>query len=375
MARQFDENVSLRISRNRTGFTPAACVVMACRGGEPHLEESIEAILGQSYPNFRLIIVTDAKDDPAYSVANMVLKRHSTKDAHIFTADAHPRASGKVAALLTGLERDGWASEAYAFVDSDALTTRNWLREMLDPLGDPLIGVTTGFRWYFPEKGGFWSQVESAWNASGTNVMFSEKYNFPWGGAMAILRDKMNAISLRTLWETAFSDDLSLNRALREHKYRVEFLPQCTVITRSQTTGRSFLSWATRQIAITRVFNRRLWVYGLGAYGLFTVLSGLGVASLIAGITLSPIWLLPAVLLLAPSILGVLRSNQRIRTFKHAMPEFASDFEKTHSAHSIASLIVPWIMTYCILKSARTNEIEWRGRKYKLTGQTTLAST
>jgi cellulose synthase/poly-beta-1,6-N-acetylglucosamine synthase-like glycosyltransferase len=348
---------------------------MACRGDEPHLEENIEAILNQSYPKFRIIIVTDTKDDPAYSVANMVLKRHSTKDAHLFTADAYPRASGKVAALLTGLERDGWASQAYAFVDSDALTTSSWLRDMVDPLRDPSVGATTGFRWYIPERGGFWSQVESAWNASGTNVMFNEEYNFPWGGAMAILKDTMNTIHLRTSWETAVSDDLSLNGALREHNYRVYFIPQCTVLTYSRATARSFLAWAIRQTALTRVFNRRLWNYGLTAYSLFTVISALGVATLIAGITLSTTWLLPAALLIASPMLGVFRSNQRIGTFERALPEFASYLEKNHWAHSIASLIVPWVMTYCILKSARTNEIEWRGRKYRLTGQRQFAST
>jgi len=348
---------------------------MACKGDEPHLEQNIEAVLNQAYPNFRVVIVTDTKDDAAYAVANTILKRHPTKDARLFTADAHPRASGKVAALLTGLVRDEWASEAYAFVDSDALTSRNWLRDMLDPLQEASVGASTGFRWYFPEKSGFWSQVESAWNASGTNLMFSEKYNFPWGGAMAILRNKMNAIHLRTLWETAFSDDLSLNGALRDHKYRVEFLPQCTVITRSQATARSFLRWATRQVTITRIFNRRLWEYGLAAYGLFTVLGALGVASLIAGIIFSRTWLLPAALLFIPSILGVFRSNQRLTTLKQALPEFASDFERNRLAHSIASLIVPWIMTYCIIKSARTSKIEWRGRTYNLTGQTTIAST
>ena len=354
---------------------PPACVVMACKGDEPHLEENIEAILNQSYPKFRVIIITDTREDPAYSIANIILERHPTKDTRLFTADAYPHASGKVAALLTGLERDGWTSEAYAFVDSDALTSRDWLRDMLDPLQDPLVGATTGFRWYLPEKGGFWPQAESAWNAAGTNVMFSEKYNFPWGGAMAMQRDTMEAINLRKLWETALSDDLSLNRALRDHNYRVEFLPQCTVMTSSQSTAGSFLTWATRQIALTRTFNRRLWEYGLAAYGLFTVLSVLGIMSLIAGVTLSPTWLLPAAMLFAPSILGVFRSNQRIRTFRHALPEFASDLDRNHLAHSIASLIVPWIMTYCIIKSARTNEIEWRGRKYKLTGQMTLAST
>jgi cellulose synthase/poly-beta-1,6-N-acetylglucosamine synthase-like glycosyltransferase len=322
-----------------------------------------------------LIIVTDSLEDQAYAVADKVLNRHRSKDVHLITAKARPNASGKVAALLTALETDRGASEVYAFVDSDALAPVNWLRGIIDPLADPSIGATTGFRWYFPEKGGFWPQVESAWNASGTNVMFSERYNFPWGGAMAMMRDTMNKINLRSVWERAVSDDLSLNNALRQHNYRIEFLPQCTVITYGRATARSFLTWATRQIALTRAFNRRLWDYGLAAYGFFTVLYALGLASLVAGVTLSAAWLLPSALLLIPSILGVFRSNERVVTFKHAMPGFAKDLEKSRRRHAIASLIVPWIMTYCILKSARMNEIEWRGRKYKLNGSTTVAPT
>jgi len=348
---------------------------MTCRGDEPHLEENIEAVLNQSYPKFRLVIVTDSLDDPAYSVANQVLNRHCAQDARLITANAHPSASGKVAALLTALETDMWTSEAYAFVDSDGLVQRNWLREMMDPLGDPSIGATTGFRWYFPEKDGFWPQVESTWNASGTNVMFSERYNFPWGGAMAMMRNTMNKINLRSVWESALSDDLSLNNSLRAHSYRTEFLPQCTVITYGRATMLNFLTWATRQIAITRAFNRKLWNYGLASYGFLTVLSAVGFASLIAGITLSSAWLLPAALLLMPSFLGVFKSNERMITFEHAMPEFAKDFEKNRWPHAIASLIVPWVMTYCILKSARMNEFDWRGRRYKLTGLTTLAPT
>jgi len=204
-------------------------------------------------------------------------------------------------------------------------------------------------------------------------VMFSEKYNFPWGGAMAMLRAKMEVTHLHEIWETAVSDDLSLNQALHQRGYQIEFIPQCTVITFSQATARSFLQWATRQVAITRAFNRPLWNYGLAAYSSFTLLTLFGIASLVAGITFSTAWLLPAALLLTPSILGIFRSSMRVTAFARSLPEFASKFEGNRWAHSIGSLIVPWIMTYCIIKSARMNEITWRDRKYKLTGQTTVA--
>ena len=192
---------------------------------------------------------------------------------------------------------------------------------------------------------------------------------------MAILTQKMKDIDIRTVWDTAISDDLSLNLALRKHSYQTLFLPQCIVATHNQATMQSFLRWATRQVALTRAFNKKLWNYGLAAYGFFTTTMVLGVISIILGFAWSDVWFLPAAMLLAPSVLGVFRSSRRITTFKRALPEFASEFEKNRWPHSIASLIVPLIMTYCIIKSARMREIEWRGRRYKLAGQTTLAST
>jgi cellulose synthase/poly-beta-1,6-N-acetylglucosamine synthase-like glycosyltransferase len=364
----FDDRVSLSLNKRSLGFTPRTCVVMACKGNEPELERHVEAILTQDYPNYRTIIVTDTVEDPAYSIVNSILSRHRSEDAHLYNSNCNPRASGKVAALLTAIEKDAGTSEAFAFVDSDATVPPGWLAHLVAPLVDDSVGATTGFRWYFPSRGGFWSHVESAWNASGTNLMFSERYNFPWGGAMAIRTETMNAIGMPRVWEDAVSDDLSLNSALRKHDYRTNFLPQCTVATYNRATARSFFTWATRQIALTRAFNRALWRYGFAAYAFFSILMILALASLAAGVLWSPNWFIPSALLFTPSILGILRSSQRITTFKRAMPGYAREFEKNRVVDSIASLIVPWIMTYCIIKSARINEIEWRGRKYKLTG-------
>jgi cellulose synthase/poly-beta-1,6-N-acetylglucosamine synthase-like glycosyltransferase len=374
LALKFDRKVSGCLKRPRGGFAPNVCVVMACKGNEANLTENIEAILSQSYSTYRTVIVTDSIQDPAYSVAKSVIDRHSLQNVRLCTSDSFPQASGKVAALLTALDRDGWVSDAYAFVDSDALTPARWLSDMVGPLEDASVGATTGFRWYFPARGGFWSHVESAWNAAGTNVMFDDRYNFPWGGAMCVLSRTLKAINIRNEWKNAISDDLSLNVLLRKGNYRTVFLPQCIVATYNQTKMRDFLRWATRQVALTRVFNRRLWRYGLAAYLFFAVVMVLGILSVVE-LSLSIAWLLPAALLLSPSILGVVRSNERLKTFERAAPEFAAEFERNRWAHSMTSLIVPWIMTYCILMSSRVQEIEWRGRKYKLAGESKLAST
>ena len=339
---------------------------MTCKGSEPGLERNIEAILDQNYAPFHIIIITDSTDDPAYSIASSVLTRYPQATAQLRTSTEHRNAGGKVAALLTALETDAWSSEVYAFVDSDALVPPDWLAAIVNPLREQSVGVTTGFRWYFPQRG-FWCHVEDAWNASGTNLLFSERYSFPWGGAMAIRAETLRRIKIEEVWGNAISDDLSLNSALRKHGYRVMFLPQCCVVTYNETNLRQLLSWTSRQVTLVKAYDRKLWNYGLVAYAFFNLLTMLGAFSLIAAVFVSSSWLLPAFLLLLPSLLGVYRGAQRARSFKRAMPQFAVEFERAGVVDSIASLIVPWIMTYCIIKSARTNVIEWRGRTYELT--------
>jgi len=275
-------------------------------------------------------------------------------------------ASGKVAALLTALSKTKGQADVYAFVDSDALIQRNWLTELVGPLIDRSIGATTGFRWHFPLGGGFWSHVQAAWNASGTNLLFSTRYNFPWGGATAVRSETLDNIGIEGAWANAISDDMALNSALRQRGYSVILLPQCTVATFTRTDLPHFLEWATRQTTLTRIFNPRVWRYGLVAYAFLDFVFLLGLAGLGLGVTLTPIWFVPSALLLTPAVSGFIRSSQRCSTFGRALPHLKAEFERTCFPHALASCLVPWFMIYSIAKSAMKHEIEWRGRKYEL---------
>lgn len=340
---------------------------MPCKGAEPGLEANIEAVLKQDYKTYFTIIVTDSAQDPAYAIAASVLARHSSVKAQIHLSRPSNLASGKVAALLTALSKTKGQADVYAFVDSDALIPPNWLTELVDPLVGESVGATTGFRWYFPSHGGFWSHVEAAWNASGTNLLFDNRYNFPWGGAMALRAETLDKIGIEKVWANAVSDDMSLNSVLRRHGYQVIFLPQCTVATFNRTDLTRFLEWATRQTTLTKTFNPGLWKYALTAYAFFDLAFLLGALGLGLGVALNAIWFVPSALLLSTAVLGVFRARQRYSTFKRALPHFTDEFEKNSLPSALASFLVPWIMTYCIIRSALTDEIEWRGRKYKLT--------
>ena len=362
LGKRYDRKVLEALRRRRVGFQPHACVIMPCRGDEPNLAGNIETLLKLNYPNYHVMIVTDSEDDPAHHVANAIIKRCGL-NAELLISTQHSNASGKVSALLTALERDKGKAQVYAFIDSDSRINASWLSELVDPLADATVGATTGFRWYLAT--GFWSQVQSAWNASGSNLMFDERYNFPWGGAMALRADTLDRIHIEEVWRNAISDDLTLNIALRKYGYHTVFLPQCTVATvTSNITRSNVLKWATNQTALTRTYHRNLWNYALAAYTFFNVAFALGLVALSLAF-LDTYWLIPATLLLAPTPLGLIRSSSRSRTFQRALP-WLSEVNKSGLKAVSASLIVPWIMTYCIFRSVFTREIEWRGRTYTL---------
>ena len=192
---------------------------------------------------------------------------------------------------------------------------------------------------------------------------------------MAVRADTLEKIKIERVWEKVVSDDLSLNSALRNSGYKISFIPQCTVASFSNITFMPFITWATNQIALVRSYHRPLWNYALVAYGFFNTSFALGIASLILGLLFERVCLIPAFLLLLPTPLGIFGSKIRIDAFKQAMPDLKAEFERTSSGVNIASLIVPWIMTYSILKSTLTDEIEWRGRRYKLTGENKFAAS
>ena len=361
---RYNRKVAEAMSKRKVGFQPNVCLIMPCKGDEPNLARNIETLLKLDYPNYRVIIVTDSQDDPAHQLAHTILRMSKDPRAELLISTQHANASGKVSAMLTALERPKGSVEVYAFIDSDSTINATWLTELVDPLGDARVGATTGFRWYLGT--GFWSQVQSAWNASGSNLMFDENYNFPWGGAMAIRAETLDRISIEEVWKDAVSDDLTLNVALRGYGYHTLFMPQCTVVTFTENTTRStFLKWAINQTALTRAYHRKLWNYALAAYTFFDTTFIAGLIALILGLLNTTFWFLPATLLLAPIPIGVIRSHSRNLAFQRALP-WVNGLNKTGPRAILANLIAPWIMTYCIVKSISTREIEWRGRSYNL---------
>ena len=105
------------------------------------------------------------------------------------------------------------------------------------PLADETIGATTGFRWYFPEDGGFWPLLRSVWDSTIAGNMNTKDRNFAWGGGMAVRRATFEQARVAEFWKGTVSDDYRLTAALNKARLGIRFVPGGMVATTLEDIG------------------------------------------------------------------------------------------------------------------------------------------
>ena len=103
--------------------------------------------------------------------------------------------------------------------------------------------------------------MRSAWNASIASALGpNTKTNFCWGGSMAIRRDVFERVGMREKWRGTLSDDFAVTRAMNEAGLPIVFVPQALTASVEDCSFREMLEFTTRQMKITRVYARPLWL-------------------------------------------------------------------------------------------------------------------
>jgi cellulose synthase/poly-beta-1,6-N-acetylglucosamine synthase-like glycosyltransferase len=283
----------MRRSRSRplNNFTPPVALIIPCKGLEADFESNVSSYLCQDYPYYQVIFVVASVDDPACQALRtrleIVSKNKQNKELETVSPQERPPCYGdskdgqnggvqtalvvagysemrgeKVHNLLQGLKAVDARAEVLVFADIDARPGRDWLRSLVAPLQDPTVTVSTGFRWYLPGSG-FVSHLRATWDTLNATFLGDHQYNFAWGGSMAVrtIDFKRLAVAER-YWANAATDDLTLTRAVHEAGGRIRFEPRCLVASREESTFGAFLSFANRQIILTRVYWAGVWWAG-----------------------------------------------------------------------------------------------------------------
>jgi len=361
----------------QTRYQPKAAVIVPCRGLEHDFEENIRAILSQDYRDYEILFVTESENDPAHGALSRLLKqsRRAAPATWMVVAGEAKNQGQKVHNLCVAIDTLNSIDrrvEVLVFADSDARPARNWLADLVAPLGDKRIGATTGYRWYLPSTDrrnparSFASALLSVWNASAL-AFLGERSGFAWGGSMAIRRENFDKLGVKKRWQGAASDDYVLTSAIHDHGQRIKFVPQCLVASHSEMTVKGLLEFTTRQMRITRVYSPRVWKIACGAHGLYNLTFWGGliwlIISTLTGITGAPNYAL-AILLAGIFLFGAITGAMRSGVAARLLP--GGHGKKLWWAYMSLGPIVSLIYLYNIIASAKTTRIVWRDISYDL---------
>jgi ceramide glucosyltransferase len=374
----WDGLVWLRLAQRRAGshsgfYAPRVALICPVKGADPGLEQNASALASFDYPDYEIFFAMASAEDPARKIIERVTagSKHKT---HIVIAGRPNDCGEKVNNLRAGIQKATDGFDVYVFADSDGRPGRSWLSRLVAPLADSGLGAVTTFRWLFPQVGGFWSALASAWNAPAATYLGEHKRNFCWGGGTAIRRERFEQSNVLEFWNGSVSDDFSLTHALRQSGLPILFAPECIVPTLFDCNAAGLLEFTNRQIIITRVYESRLWMLGGLAHALYcgAVLAGLGLffSNLMTGATAVHLLLLA----LVPVVLSMARGVLRLAAIMEVLPEWKAKLLADGWIWTFLAALAPFLGLWNSLVALFTRRIRWRGIRYELRspGQTRI---
>jgi hypothetical protein len=370
----------LRLAQRRAGthsgfYTPRVALFCPVKGAEPGLELNISALASFDYPDYEIFFTMASGDDPARKIIERLIAASNHK-IHMVIAGRPNECGEKVNNLRAAILQAADGFDVYVFADSDGRPGRRWLSRLVAPLADSNLGAVTAFRWFFPQTGGFWSALASAWNAPAATYLGEHHRNFCWGGGTAIRRERFEQSNALEFWNGSVSDDLSLTRALRQSGLPILFAPECMVPTIFDCGAAGLLEFTNRQIIITRVYESRLWVLGGLAHALYCGAVLMGVGLFIRNLVTDA----PAVQLLllasAPPMLSMGRGVLRLAAIVEVLPDWKSKLLADGWIWTFLAAVAPFLALWNTLVASFSRQIRWRGIRYELLspGQTRILS-
>ena len=374
----YHRDIRTHLASRLPNWTPRASVILPCKGMEHDLDKNVEALLKQNYPSYELLLVTATAADPALPLLRQLAARFPELHTKIVTAGISQERGEKVHNLIQAISNADPSSEVFVFTDSDCRPHRNWLRDLVAPLQNEHIGVSTGYRWYFPSRQNFAGVLRSVWNGSIATLLGNHNRNFAWGGSMAIRRSAFERANVLEHWKHTISDDYSMTQAMRKSKFRVHYEPRCLIGSYGQCGWSELLEWSTRQMIITKIYSRKLWKLALVSQWTFVLVWWWAVVRWAQAVwhQFSPASMFNSANaghLLRYSLmvgfvflLGAFRGLYRIQTIKLIHPDRRPDINRFWWGYVLLFPLASTLTAYNLFVSVFTSALEWRGVRYEL---------
>ena len=348
---------------------PKAAIVLAIRGPDPSLDRNIRALLEQNYPEYKLFIVVDHVEDAAWPIVGRIRDEMPDRVQVSCLNDPLDTCSLKCSALVQAIAELDASYEVVAFADGDTLVHRSWLRELVEPLADPGIGVSTGSRWYFPSDSGLGSMTRYFWNAGAVVQIWLNGY--AWPGSMAMRQDVIKDTGIASAWRNSLFDGPAVVRQIRHAGYRVWSVPSVIIVNRERISLTDFGAWVERQAVVARSLGSDWYILALHSVNItlcvLAPLVALCVGSSDPGIQR---WaLVAAASYWCVTLLSMVVLERAVRS---ALTVDVGDIRWFNWPKALASLpsllLVHFVVLRAFIRSISQRKIVWRGITYEIRG-------
>jgi ceramide glucosyltransferase len=361
--------VRRRLATHAGFYSPRVAVICPCKGVEQGLESNLQALTHFDYPNYEIIFVVAKATDTSVKIIERI-KSMSQRKIHLVIAGPPSDAGEKVSNLTKAVEGLSEAYDVFVFTDSDIAPSRGWLTKLVTPLHNDRVGATTTYRWLIPVKrngkSGLASAVGSVWNASIATMLGEHSRNFCWGGGTAIRRQVFQEIGGLAYWQGAVSDDLALTNALRNDGRGIEFVPECLAPTPYATTWGELLEFTNRQIILTRVYSPTMWTWAAVTNATYVLTAVVAFIVILKQMLAGDVWGETLMLSLAIPLFAAIKGALRTIAIGDLLPEWKPQMREWSWTWTVLAPVIPFLFFINFCASLATNQIRWRGIRYKL---------
>jgi len=254
------------------GYAPLCSVVVPCKGVPKNFGNNLRGFLQFDYPKYEVVYVVESEGDAAVPEIQKIVSEDSR--AKFAVAGLATECAQKNHNMLAALRMVDKSSEVFVFADSDIKPAKSWLREIVLPLQDSKVTVTTGFRWLLSSSGSVGELCHAYVNIFIYTCFCTACYVGGvglWGGTMAIKRRDYDELGVEKKWGRASVDDMSLSAVALKNRRKAVVVSNCLTITDDllPTVGAT-VSWFERQIMYLKAYQKALWFFPTLPIVLFT---------------------------------------------------------------------------------------------------------
>jgi ceramide glucosyltransferase len=201
---------------------PPVSILKPVHGLEAQLKENIESFFLQEYPNYEILFAADEADDPALEVVREVCGRYPHIQTRVLVTGT-PWPNPVVYAFHCMAEAA--AHEILVTTDSDVEVDSSYLREIVQPLLHPQVGMVTCL-YRGKNAAGFFSgltaigmSVEMTAGVLVANLL--EGMKFGLGPTTVVRKDSLASIGGYTALKDYIAYDFAIGNLIAKAGYRV----------------------------------------------------------------------------------------------------------------------------------------------------------